>query len=804
MDPTLEAFLQSWPLDPWLVVPLLATALIYVRGWKQLRQRGARRFRPRQLWSFLAGLAALCLALASPIDPFADLLLQVHMLQHLLLMMVAPPLLWLGDPLVPLLRGLPVSIRIYWVAPFLRLNAVRAVLYRLTHPAIAFLLYSAATWAWHVPKLYELALAVPAWHYLEHATFIGTGLLFWWPVIQPYPSRPHWPRWALLPYLLLADIQNTILSALLTFSDSILYPHYDAVPRLWGISPLDDQAAAGVLMWVPGSLAYLVPLVWIGRRLLYGDVELLRRSPLSPPARGVGGEGLDLPPTRTPVSGQKRLSLPLVSTNGPNPSSALPASRRRSVPLPAFDVLHLPFLGQFLKWRHARLALQVPLFAAAIVLILDGLWGPPIAPLNLAGVLPWIHWRGLIVLGLLVAGNFFCTACPFLLPRTLARRWLPARRAWPRWLRSKWLAAGLLVLFFWAYEAFALWASPWWTAWIAVGYFVAAFVVDGWFRGAAFCKYVCPIGQFNFVQSLVSPLEIRVRDANRCQTCATKDCIRGTSSVPGCELHLFQPRKAGNLDCTFCLDCIHACPHDNVGILATLPAAELWRDPHRSGIGRLSRRLDLAALVLVLVFAAFANAAGMVGPVVEWEDQLSRALHLSSPFWIVTAFLLSALVALPGLLVGSAAFLSRGWSREGGRFLDVAARYSYALVPLGFGMWLTHYSFHLFTSYDAVVPAAQRWASDLGMLFLGTPHWQGCCCLAVASWILRLEIVFLDLGLLLSLYTAYRIALERTPRLPQALRAFAPWAVLLLVLFGVGIWIVFQPMQMRGTVQLPG
>ena len=156
----------------------------------------------------------------------------------------------------------------------------------------------------------------------------------------------------------------------------------------------------------------------------------------------------------------------------------------------------------------------------------------------------------------------------------------------------------LLALFLWAYEAFSLWDSPRWTAWIALGYFVAAFVVDGLFRGASFCKYVCPIGQFNFVQSLVSPLEVKVRDPDVCTTCRTQDCIRGRDEIPGCELELFQPRKSSNMDCTFCLDCVHACPHENVGILASLPGKDLWSDPVRSGIGRFGKRPDLAVLVV--------------------------------------------------------------------------------------------------------------------------------------------------------------------------------------------------------------
>src|SRR5262249_4712951 len=193
----------------------------------------------------------------------------------------------------------------------------------------------------------------------------------------------------------------------------------------------------------------------------------------------------------------QRISLPLLSDIGPTAEGRQPRAA-------GFDLLRVPLLGRFLKWRHARLCLQLPLLLLAVAVIHYGFSGPAVGPVNLAGVLPWVHWRGLLILGLLVAGNVFCLACPFMLPRAIARRFLPRGRTWPRWLRSKWLAIVLLVVFLWAYEAFSLWDSPWWTAWIIVGYFAAALIIDGLFRGAAFCKYVCPIGQFNFVQSLAS------------------------------------------------------------------------------------------------------------------------------------------------------------------------------------------------------------------------------------------------------------------------------------------------------------
>lgn len=790
MDPTWEAFLRSWPLDPWVIIPLLLTAFVYSRGWHTLHFQVPHRFGSFQLYLFLGGLLSLFLALASPLEPFADLLLQVHMLQHLLLMMVAPPLLWLGAPLLPFLRCLPMPVRHYWAVPFLRLPLVRCIGRFVTHPVVAWSLLIVASWVWHFPPFYEAALRSPALHALEHACFLGSGLLFWWPVVQPYPSRIRFSSWWLLPYLFLADIQNTLLSALFTFSGVVLYPYYLGVPRLWGISATDDQIVAGVLMWVPGSIAYSIPLIWIGARLLYGDDKVRRRRQETGRRQETRRQG----DRETERRGKNRISLPLVATSV-SLSPCLPIS----LSPPRWDLLRFPILGTLLKWRRARPALQVIPFVLAAAVIADGWWGPPVGPMNLAGVVPWIHWRGLLVLALLAAGNVFCMACPFLVPRTLARRWLPACHAWPRWLRGKWLAVALLALFFWAYEAFSLWDSPWWTAWIALGYFVTAFAIDGWFRGAAFCKYVCPIGQFNFVQSLVSPFEVRVRDPRTCQHCATKDCLRGGEKGPGCELHLFLPRKAGNLDCTFCLDCIHACPHENVGILTVSPGAALWHDSPRSGIGRLGRRPDLAALVVLLTFAAFINAAGMVAPVVDAQDRLASAFGLASPFWIVTASLVVGLLGLPLVLVGGTAALSRlgGYPAS---WLEAATRFAYGLAPLGCGMWLAHYSFHLLTSAETIVPVIQRAAADLGMSSWGSPTWTCGCCMAVAPWVVRLEIVFLDLGLLLSLYTAYRICRERFQQTLPVLRVLMPWAVLLVLLFAAGIWIVLQPMEMRGTM----
>ena len=212
------------------------------------------------------------------------------------------------------------------------------------------------------------------------------------------------------------------------------------------------------------------------------------------------------------------------------------------------DLLNLPVIGRFLRWKHARTSMQAVLLAVSALILYDGFWGPQLASKNLAGVLPWVHWRGFVVLALLIAGNLFCMACPFMLPRRLAKKLLPANRPWPKFIRSKWLAIGLLLVFFWAYEAFDLWASPWLTAWVVLTYFVAAFAIDGIFQGAAFCKYVCPIGQFHFIHSMVSPLEVKVRQPAICGTCTTKDCIKGRYSQKPEQSMLRLSRESGNPD----------------------------------------------------------------------------------------------------------------------------------------------------------------------------------------------------------------------------------------------------------------
>jgi hypothetical protein len=278
---------------------------------------------------------------------------------------------------------------------------------------------------------------------------------------------------------------------------------------------------------------------------------------------------------------------------------------------------------------------------------------------------------------------------------------------------------GLLAGYLWVYEAFSLWDSPWLTAWLVIGYFVASFVVDGLFKGANFCKYICPIGQFNFLQSLVSPVEVKARKLDVCLSCTTHECLRGSSTQRGCELQLFVPRKSSNLDCTLCLDCIHACPHQNVGLISSSPASQLIPNRSRKSFGRLARRPDVAALALLLVFGAFVNAAGMIAPVMDLEQRVQNQFGLSSPLLVITVLLAVGLLIAPATIAVSCGILSKSLGRSPVQWKNIASSFVMALVPLGFSMWVAHFVYHLVTGVSAIEPVMKRAASDVGIHFAG-------------------------------------------------------------------------------------
>lgn len=772
MTPPSTSVWSSWNVDPLLVWPLALIFCVYVVGWARLVRRRPGRFTLTSLGYFSAGQLTIVAALCSPIDSLANLLLSAHMAQHVLLLMAAPPLLLLGEPYLPLLFGLPRPVRRKLVGPLLRHPTLRAFAGWWTRPVVGLAALTLSTWLWHIPAAYQAAIESPAWHAFEHATFLFVGMAFWWPVVEPYPARRTARPWRLLPHLLLADAQNTVLAAIFCFAERPIYPHYAAMPPLFGRAPLDDQALAGVIMWVPGSIAFLAPLGPILWRLLAGQA-----------ARPAVARETSRPASRDP----RGVALPIL-----NAKPHEPASR-------GFDLLRVPYLGATLRRRGTRTIARGFLLILALLVVIDGLCGPPVAAMNFAGVAPWIHWRGLVAIGLLAAGNVFCAACPFTFTRDLGRLLGRPTRLWPAWLEGKWLAVGLLTLFFWSYEAFGLWANPAATAAIVVGYFAAAAVVDGLFTGSSFCKSVCPIGQFHFVHSLCSPLDVRVVDRQVCHACVSKDCVRGNESGPGCAMGLMLPGKAGAMDCTLCLDCVRTCPSDNVALSTTWPGTEIVRDAKRAGIGRWTDRPDLAALLLLLTAAAYVNAAGMVVPVLLWRDRVAAAIG-SSHLAMISMFAVAGLFVMPAMAAVAASAVGRWLGGVENSIGFIVRRFAPTLVPLSLAMWSAHYLFHFAASAGGVIPIMQRMLEDVGVRALGAPAWELAHCAPAGVGLVRLEILLLDVGVVGSLLAMDRVGRELSGSRRRGFFLASPWMAVAIGLFFLGVWMVCQPMEMRGAL----
>jgi cytochrome c oxidase assembly factor CtaG len=250
-----------------MILVLVCLAVVYLRGWLRLRPRSAQAIDTWRAASFLLGLFLVWGALGSPLVAYDHHLLTVHMVQHLLLMTVAPPLVLLGEPLAGLRQGLPRLGQVV-LGRLLQPPFVQRFVRMLTRPTLCWTVSALTLVGWHVPALFTLALHSEVWHAVEQSSFLGAGVLFWWPVVQPRPSATTGPQWSTLLYLFLATLPCDVLAGFLVFSDRVAYPVYFSMPRHFGLSVVEDQQFAGALMWTCVTLVYLVPAAIVSTRLL--------------------------------------------------------------------------------------------------------------------------------------------------------------------------------------------------------------------------------------------------------------------------------------------------------------------------------------------------------------------------------------------------------------------------------------------------------------------------------------------------------------------------------------------------------
>ena len=267
---TVATALTSWTVEPVALAALLVGLGLYLIAVRRVdRAHPGHPVPRRRIAAWLAGLAVVAVALFSATDVYADELFSVHMVQHLLLAMVAPPLLLQGAPLTLLLRSASHERRERWILPVLQSRAVMA----LTHPLVGWIGFALVMWGSHFSPLFDAALADDGIHAAEHALFLGAGLLFWLPVGAVDPSPHRMGHAARVGYLLLSLPQNSFLGLAIFSAPSVLYPHYAELVRAWGPTPLEDQQLAGGLMWAAGDLLFLVPLLGVVRAWFRSEEE---------------------------------------------------------------------------------------------------------------------------------------------------------------------------------------------------------------------------------------------------------------------------------------------------------------------------------------------------------------------------------------------------------------------------------------------------------------------------------------------------------------------------------------------------
>lgn len=269
--PQTQAESLNWSWDPVIVTLLAVSGAMYAVGSRRLKVVGWNR------WAYAAGWLVLAGALLSPIHRLGEVLFAAHMTQHELLMLVAAPLLVMGRPLAPYLMALPES----WRRPLGGWTKVRWVQV-LGAPLVAWMIHAVVLWSWHVPYLYERAVANDVVHALQHSSFLFSAIIFWWTLIHGRYGRMGYGVGVM--YVFSTAAHSSILGALLTFGDQVWYPIYSGRTLLWGMTPLQDQQMGGLIMWVPAGIVFVIVglamfAAWLGeseRRVRLSRTEAVR------------------------------------------------------------------------------------------------------------------------------------------------------------------------------------------------------------------------------------------------------------------------------------------------------------------------------------------------------------------------------------------------------------------------------------------------------------------------------------------------------------------------------------------------
>ena len=462
------------------------------------------------------------------------------------------------------------------------------------------------------------------------------------------------------------------------------------------------------------------------------------------------------------------------------------------------NLLAIPWLRRLLTAPALQPSMQIPLLLLMVIVIFLGLSDVQEGGVNVATKLTWTIWWAGIIFTFFLVGRAWCLACPFgALNEWASRIAAPVRRL-PKPFRNIWWATGMFVLLTWADEQLGVVRSPSVTAWIVIFFAGLAVAIGIFYERRSFCRYLCPIGGLIGIYSMTAPVELRTRDRSVCAADREKSCYRGSAEARGCPMFEFPATMDRNTYCTFCVECVKGCGHDNLLLRLRAFGKDLWASGRRA--------LDEAYLAVMLVGLTLLVTAGMLSAWPGWIEALSRLLpsfvrSTAKPVTylsIVESVILlgGALAAVPLLVLGGAALSDRLAGDKGLGTRQTFVTFGYMFVPIGLAMHLAHNVGHLLLEGGGIVPAVQRAVAIYTPFSLGTPDWQPMP-LASESVVGVLQMGLLVGFFVVSLVAGHLLALRVYPDPRAASRALLPLAALALLFTVVGIVLLNQPMGMR-------
>jgi hypothetical protein len=464
-----------------------------------------------------------------------------------------------------------------------------------------------------------------------------------------------------------------------------------------------------------------------------------------------------------------------------------------------YNWLDIPGAKTFARWPGFQTFFQLPNLALFVLIIVLGFIDTQNGSRNLATKLTWTIWWAGVIFTFVLVGRVWCLMCPFGAVTDWVYRAVRPLRRMPRWLRNLWIANGMFLLLTWLDGYYGVVSSPRLTAWIIVAMFVLAAAIGALYQRRTFCRYVCPIGGLISIYSMVSPVELRIKDEVVCRDDKGKKCYVGSSCGYGCPMFEFPQVMDSNNYCTFCLECVKTCTEDNITVRLRAFGKDLWAST--------TRRFDEAFLAVGLVGVTIVVTGHMVLPWHEWLDGLAYYLPLKAlgirEHAVVEKVMFSLLlvggsVALaPSLMLG-ASWVSRKLARANPRvpLKTVFATFGYMFVPVGLAMHLSHNLRHLLLEGWGVVPVVQKTINAYTPFFAGTPDFAPRALVAEPA-VYWLQMTLLVGFFWLSLISGWRLAKTLFGDGREGLRGLLPMMALALAFMLINIYFLNQPMNPR-------